>query len=188
MDGRLSGDISFNGPLEKLEIDGNDLNLADGKLGVDFTKVTYNVSGPLSVNSSGLRFHNMDISDRFNAKGTVNGLIGWDHFRDMTFDTGIRFSKMEVLNLRESDNPSFYGNVSATGEVAITGPLNAIILSADAKTDKQGDFHIPLNTSSSAGTSNLLTFKEPYKEIIIDPYEEMMRRLKEKRRNQMISE
>ena len=180
MDGRLSGDISFNGPLEKLEIDGNDLNLADGKLGVDFTKVTYNVSGPLSVSSSGLRFHNMDISDRFNAKGTVNGLIGWDHFRDMTFDTGIRFSKMEVLNLRESDNPSFYGNVSATGEVAITGPLNAIILSADAKTDKQGDFHIPLNTSSSAGTSNLLTFKEPYKEIIIDPYEEMMRRLKEK--------
>lgn len=180
IDGNISGEIGFNGPLSNLELSSSGLHFDRTRLRVDFTNVEYVADGPASLDSGGVRFDNVSITDRFNEKGTISGSILWDHFRNMRFDTAIRFSRMEVLNLGESDNPIFYGNLSATGDLSITGPLNAILLSADARTVKRGDFHIPMNSSSSAGKSNLLTFKEPYREIRIDPYEEMMRKLKEK--------
>ena len=180
IEGSLSGDIAFNGPLDNIEISSKELRFNRTKLRVDFTNVEYTADGPVTLDSKGARFENVTITDRFNEKGTVSGSILWDHFRDMSFDTDIKFRQMEVLNLGENDNPVFYGNVSATGDLTITGQLNSILLSADARTAKRGEFHIPMNTASSAGKSNLLTFKEPYREIRIDPYDEMMRKLKEK--------
>ena len=180
--GNISGDIAFIGPLDEISIASKDLRLEKTRLKVDFTNVEYTADGPVTLDSGGVRFDNVSITDRFNARGTVSGNIGWNHLKDMRFGTDIRFTGMEVLNLGEADNPVFYGNVFATGDVSITGPMDAIMLSADAQTSKRGTFHIPLNSSSSAGQSNLLTFKEPYKEIIIDPYDEMMKRLKEKER------
>ena len=178
--GGISGDIAFIGPLDDLSIASKDLRLDKARLKVDFTNVEYTADGPVSMDDNGLRFDNVAVTDRFGAKGTVSGNIGWKRLKDMNFGTMIRFTQMEVLNLSESDNPMIYGNVFATGDVTISGPMNAITLAADARTSKRGDIHIPLNSSSSAGKSNLLTFKEPYKEVFIDPYEEMMKRLKEK--------
>ena len=178
--GGISGDIAFIGPLDSLSIASKDLRLYNAMLKVDFTNVAYTADGPVSIDDNGIRFDNVSITDRFGSKGTVSGNIGWRHLKDIEFGTDIRFTTMEVMNLTESDNPVIYGNIFATGDVSISGPMNAITLTADARTSKRGDIHIPLNSSSSAGKSNLLTFKEPYKEVFIDPYDEMMRRLKEK--------
>ena len=180
IDGSISGDIAFIGPFNEIGIASKNLRFSRTRMRVGFTNVDYIADGPVSLDNSGARFENVTITDRFNEKGTVSGSILWNHFRDLGFDTRIRFNSMEVLNLGESDNPIFYGNVSATGSLSITGPLNSILLSADARTVKRGEFHIPMNSASSAGKSNLLTFKEPYKEIRIDPYEELMRKIKEK--------
>lgn len=178
--GSVSGDIAFIGPLNKIEIYSRDLSLNQARMKVGFTNVAYTANGGASLDSHGVSFDNVKVNDRFNAGGNVTGRINWNYFKDISFDTHIRFDRMEVVDLRETDNPFFYGNIFATGDLAITGPLNALLLEANASTSNKGDIHIPLNSSSTAGTSNLLTFKEPYKEIVIDPYEELMKRLKEK--------
>ncbi len=179
-EGEVSGSLAFSGPYSSLDISSQGLRIDNSRLGVDFTNVIYSASGPVTLDSKGLTFDNVQVTDRFNEKGTVNGGIRWTHLKNMEFDTDIHFTRMEALNLKEQDNPFFYGNIFATGNLSITGPLSSIMISADARTAKNGDFHIPLTSSSSAGQSDLLTFTQPYKEVRIDPYEELMARIKEK--------
>ncbi len=180
LEGDISGNLAFNGPYSEMDITSQGLRMDNVKIGVDFTNVQYTASGPVTVSSKGLTFDDVQVSDRFNEKGSVSGGILWNHLKDMAFDTKISFSRMEALNLKEQDNPLFYGNIFATGDLSVTGPLSSILISANARTVKKGDFHIPLSSSSSAGQSDLLTFTQPYREVRIDPYEELMSRIKEK--------
>ncbi|MGM9738381.1 MAG: translocation/assembly module TamB domain-containing protein [Candidatus Cryptobacteroides sp.] len=178
--GEVSGRVGFSGTVTSPEVESTDLKLDKARLKVAFTGVEYTASGPVQLNSSGVRFDNVAISDRYNAAGTVTGSIGWNHFKDMNFDTRLNFRDMLVLDTAEGDNPTFYGNLYASGDMAITGPLNSLMLSATAKTAKTGSLHIPIGGSESASVSNLLTFKEIEKIQIIDPYEELMKKLKTK--------
>lgn len=178
--GAVSGKIRFSGPVSALEISSEGLVLDRAKLKVAFTGVEYTATGPVSLNSSGATFEKVNISDRYGAGGTVSGGIGWNHFKDMNFGTHIDFNRMLVLDTGEADNSTFYGNLHATGNMDITGPLNALLLSATARTAKSGALHIPLGGSESAGVSNLLTFKEPETVRIVDPYDEIVKKMKTK--------
>lgn len=52
--------------------------------------------------------------------------------------------------------------------------MNSLLLSVDAVTAKTGAVHIPMtNAATATATTDLLRFKEPEKEIVIDPYELM---------------
>ena len=51
----------------------------------------------------------------------------------------------------------------------------------DAVTSKSGQLHIPLSSALVSGSgTNILKFKEPVKDIYIDPYETMISRLEKK--------
>ena len=78
-------------------------------------------------------------------------------------------------------NESFYGNLFATGNVSITGPVHSLLLTADAVTSRTGQLHIPMSGAATEGrTANLLKFIEPVRNIYIDPYEAMLARLEDK--------
>ncbi len=177
MSGSLSGDIAFRGPVSKLNIESSEAMIDAADFMLDFTKVPYSISGPVSITSRGISLHSLLLTDRYGAMGNVDGGISWKDFKDMKLGVGIRMNGMEVLNTSEKDNSSFYGNVFASGNVDITGPFNSILLDINATTEKNGRFHIPMGNSGAGVQSNLLTFKQPYDNIRIDPYEEMMERL-----------
>ena len=187
MDGYVSGGIDFSGPLNALELSSRDLRFEDALLRVDFTNVAYIANGPVSLTSQGLTFDNVQLRDRYGEQGRLRGKILWDHFKDMTLDLGIDMTRVEALDLAQKDGQAFYGHIFATGKVSITGPLNAILLEVDADTAKEGDFHIPLDGTGTAGTSDLLTFKEPYQDLYIDPYDLMRNtyQIKQKKGNDL---
>lgn len=101
----------------------------------------------------------------------------FNHMKDFRMDTRISMNRMEAINMDESLGEAVYGNIFASGEVSIKGPFNAIMLDVNARTDKSGRLHIPIDNTSSDANTNLLTFKQPYKEVYIDPYDVMMNRL-----------
>ena len=177
MHGSLSGDIALSGPLDMLRISSRDTRLDDVTLKVGYTGVPYKATGPFHINENGVFFDNISITDRFNGRGTVNGSIDYDHFRDITFNTQIRADEIEAVNLREKENEYFYGNIYASGDISITGPTNSILMEVDAATAKNGNLHIPIISSltSSKGT-NLLKFKELDNFDEIDPYELFVQR------------
>ena len=172
MGGTISGVISVNGPLDRLSIRSEDARFDDVMLKIGFTNVPYYASGPFHINENGVWFDDVTVTDRFNGKGTVSGNISYDYFNDITFDTRLKVEQIEAVNLDEKSSDVFYGNLFATGNVAITGPINSLKLNVDAVTAKTGQLHIPLSNSiTSGGGTDILKFKELEKEIFVDPYE-----------------
>jgi hypothetical protein len=99
----------------------------------------------------------------------------------MGFDLSAKVTDMECINLTEKQGEYFYGNIFATGNLGISGPMEAIWLDIDAVTSKPGQLHIPITSAlTSGGGTNLLKFKEPETDIYIDPYEAMISRLEKK--------
>lgn len=180
MDGYLSGGVDFSGPVSGLALESDDLRLEEAMMRVAYTDVPYIADGPVRLSSRGLEFQNVRLRDRYNAEGRLNGRIGWQQFQDMNLDLDIDMTAMEALDLSEKENETFYGHIFATGHVDIAGPLDALLLEVDAETAKEGSFHIPLGGAGSAGTSDLLVFKEPVRNLYIDPYDLLMNTLVEK--------
>ena len=181
--GNVSGRIDLKGQLSNLEISSKDTYLNDGLLKIEYTNVPYHAEGPFHLDSSGAYFDNITIKDRYTGTGTVSGCINWDHFRNMSFDTSIKVNEIEGINLSEGEGEDFYGRVFGTGNVSITGPVSSLLLSVDAVTAKRGELHIPLTSAATGKVTNLLRFKEEEKEVEIDPYEEMMQKLKKKEKS-----
>ena len=182
--GKLTGQVSADGPLNGLELQGDDMMIEDGLLKIAFTQVPYYLNGPLHINSQGVFFDDIAIKDRSDGSGTITGGISYDHFKNIRMNTRIRLDNMEVVDLRESDGQAFYGNVFGTGRVNITGPFSSLLLDVNATTVKGGHFHIPLGGATALGGSDLLIFKEPVREVYMDPYELMMNRLVETRKEE----
>lgn len=177
--GSISGGVRIAGSLDSPDMSSNDLHLDDAVLRLDFTNVAYRAEGPLRIANDGVYFDGVSLKDRYDGTGALAGGITWNRFKDMGLDIRADISRMEALNIPENVAGGFYGNVFATGSVTLGGPFNALALNVDASTVKSGSLHIPLSSSSSAASSNLLTFAVfDESGIIVDPYEEMLGRLR----------
>lgn len=179
--GHVSGLIRAEGPLDDLSITSEKARIDDSRLKIAFTNVPYNAGGEFSLDDTGVHFDNITLSDMAGNTGRITGGIKYDKLRDIELDTHISIEDMECLDTQEQDNSSFYGNLSATGDLAITGALNSIRMDIDARTSGAGQIHIPIPSSATAISSNLLTFKKIEKEEYIDPYDLMMKKIKTER-------
>jgi len=178
MGGYISGDIILDGPFDNLAISSEGTRLEEAMLKVAYTNVPYFADGTFHLNDDGVFFDDITIRDRATGTGSVTGSIDWDRLKDIRFNTRIKVNEIEGVNVTEDMADVFYGNIYATGNVSITGPVNSIVLSVDAVTAKPGQLHIPVSgLAASSGSTNLLKFKEPVKEVYIDPYVAMMKRL-----------
>ena len=172
--GGLDGKVTVGGTLDKLQIGSEGMQIVDGILGVEFTQVPYRISGPVSLDTEGLHFQGVNLSDGSDGKGSVTGGLLFGGFKNLRLDTHVQFDRMKVLGITDRNAP-IYGNVYGTGRVDVTGPFDAIALNVDARTVKNGDLHIPLGSTGTKATGDLLVFKQPYVEVEEDPYEEMIR-------------
>ena len=184
MGGKVTGQVTADGPTKSLEVSGDEMVLEDGLLRIAFTNVPYYINGPLHINNSGVYFDNLVVRDRSDGRGTVGGGIFYDRFSNIRMGTRIRLDNMEVLDLDENAGQAFYGNLFGSGGVNITGPFNKLVLDVEARTVKGGSLHIPLGSVGAAGGNDLLIFKEPVREVYMDPYELMMNRLVETRKEE----
>ena len=181
MGGYISGEIMAEGPINMLTISSTGGRLDDALLKVGYTNVPYYADGAFHLDDSGVYFDDITIRDRRDGTGKVEGSINWSQFRDITFDTRMKVQNIEGINLAENMNESFYGNISATGNVTITGPIYSILLTVDGATSSSSQLHIPMTGAASAGkTANLLKFIEPVVNTYIDPYEAMLAKLADK--------
>ena len=181
VNGELSGKIDIDGPLSRLSMRSTGTRLDKGMLKIDYTNVPYYADGEFHINETGVYFDDIKLRDRSNGTGVLGGSINWDHFKNIRFNTHVKVNGIEAIDLKEDTGKGFYGHIYGTGNVSISGPSNSLFLSVDAVTEKAGQLHIPLNETATAGkVTNLLRFKEKESTQKIDPYEQMMERLRKK--------
>ena len=174
--GGLSGTVTVDGPLDRLQLASRDLRMQDALLTIDYTQSTYKANGPLELNSRGLFFRDVQLSDGEGGSGVLGGSVLFDNLKDLalSLDTHIRVQDLQVLNLPRGANPTLFGKLYATGQADITGPLKRILLDINASTARTGELHIPLSSGRSDSSRELLTFTQPVIKEETDPYELMM--------------
>lgn len=172
--GTLSGKMKLYGPLDELVLEGEECSFKDFNFLVKYTQVPYTLSGPVILNENGLFAKNLSIMDQFGNKGRVKGGLKYRFFRNPELDTRIEFQNMQCLSTEEKDNETFYGSAFATGSLDIKGPFTKLLLDINVTPSENTALHIPLSSSATASQTNLLTFKEPVKEVKYDPYELMV--------------
>jgi hypothetical protein len=179
--GTLSGEMKLHGPLDELVLEGEECTFKDFNFLVKYTQVPYTVSGPVTLNENGLFAKNLTIKDQFGNSGIVKGGLNYRFFRNPNLDTRIEFRNMQCLSTEEKDNDTFYGSAFATGSLDIKGPFTKLLLDINVIPSEKTALHIPLSSSATASQTNLLTFKEPVKEVIYDPYELMVEKSNKER-------
>ena len=172
--GGLDGKVHVGGTLDKPEISSEGTQIVDGRLGIDFTQVTYGISGPVSVDTEGLHFTQVALTDGIGGKGSVSGGLLFGGFKDMRLDTHVRFNDMKVLGIPPGQKSPISGTVYGSGMVDVTGSFDAVRLNVDARTTKNGDLHIPLRSGGTKASGDLLVFTQPVVEVEEDPYESLM--------------
>ncbi|HBH21606.1 MAG TPA: hypothetical protein DDX33_06580 [Rikenellaceae bacterium] len=176
MDGSLSGKLRIQGPPSRLSTTSNNLRIEDLTVKVGITGVSYTVNGPLKLDSSGLHFNSLSISDNENGSATFDGALTFDHLKDFRIDSKLNISAIKVVDAPEEKGRPVYGLLRVGGDASISGPLNSIGIDGNIYTVGSGQVHIPTEGLAGTSTSDLLTFTDKPKEL--DPYEEMIQAIK----------
>ena len=170
--GYLGGQVEVFGKLgSPLHFASKDLQLWDGLLELDFTKVPYIAEGSLELKDNGLYFAPLRLSDGKDGKGNLQGCLLFNDFSNLGMDLHVQIEQMHALDTPNTPDQSFFGNLYADGRVDVTGDLNKINLAIEATT-RSGELHVPLGSMSGDSSRELLTFVEAAQEQ--DPYEKMM--------------
>ena len=159
-DGRLSGEIGVTGQLGKLMLSSDNSRIDSLALTPVFTKVPYTISGPLSINARSISLDSLSITDPDGSKAMLTGNITHDFFKNFYLEAGMTFDNFKVLNTQEWDNEKFYGNASASGMITISGYTDNLVVDAQVTTAGNSSVHVPLSSSSSASTSDLISYTD----------------------------
>ena len=162
--GYASGELKIGGELVNPTIDGF-LKLNRASIGVDYTKVKYNIDGAKDVLLKG---HTISIpavtirDSKFGTEGVLSGVItNSDNFKTWDLNLKVKANKLLALNTTEEDNSTFYGKVFTTGEIDIYGPTSSLNFDITAITEKGSVFSIPLQSVKDAGKTSFIEFVSP---------------------------
>jgi hypothetical protein len=158
--GMVVGGGKIHGSADNIKIDGN-LKLYQSEIKVDYTNVTYNITGKLEIMPDQIRFTDLLMSEKglkAAPQGTVNGNIFHNNFNKIQLDYDVTYRNMLVLNTTERENKTFYGRMYGSGQVGIWGFLNKLHMQVIDTTNRNSKFVLPLDGPAEVGESDFIHF------------------------------
>lgn len=158
--GFVNGTGKVHGTPANLKIDGK-LRLFNSEVKVDYTNVTYNITGDIEIMPDQIRFSDLLLREKGTKaapQGTVNGNIFHDNFSKIQLDYDVTYKNMLVLNTTEKENKTFYGRIFGTGKVGIYGFLNDLNMSVVNTTNKNSKFILPLDGPAEISENGFIRF------------------------------
>lgn len=144
-----------------------------------FILTNYTLKGRVDLSrESGVLLQNIEIRDRKNGIGMLNGSIGFNDFqRERPFNLTMDISNLEILNNPFDPDIPFYGNVSGSGRVSLTGSNLAPNLRTliPVTTTTNSRLSIPLlNETSVEEQSRFIEFVKSFSDLDRERTEESL--------------
>ncbi|MDR1668130.1 MAG: translocation/assembly module TamB [Bacteroidales bacterium] len=156
-EGELAGDLQLVGTISHPLING-EIEFQNTSLTVDYTKTRYHFSGKSTVSDNIFKLKDIQLFDRLGNTGKMNGSIAVENLRLPKIDININADHIEVLNTTLKDNSFFYGKGFISGNMHIKGDPNSMNMKIYAKTEKNTQFYIPVNSTDEAEQTSFITF------------------------------
>jgi hypothetical protein len=158
--GLVTGQGKVHGSPDNIKVDGK-LKLFSSEIKIDYTNVTYNITGEIEIMPDQIRFTDLLMKEKgikAAPQGTINGNVFHNNFKKIQLDYDVTYRNMLVLNTTEKENKTFYGKIYGTGNVGIWGFLNNIYMSVDNTTNKNSKFYFPLDGPAEMEESDFIHF------------------------------
>ena len=177
VDGRAYGDVRLYGKFSGLNLVG-DLK-ADASLRINVLETSFALNDTLRFDTTGIHFNQVAIADLEGHYGKFNGKLNYKHFGDLRYSFNVNTDNMLVMDLKESADLPFYGKIYATGQTAINGDADGLVVDAAITTNRNTQFTYITNATATATSSQFIQFNDltphrAYKDTVQLSIEEYM--------------
>lgn len=160
--GTLNGKVNIAGTPYAPDVDGK-VALNDAALKIDFLGTSYTIpAASISVNNKEIDLGEITLHDAYKNTATLSGKITHERFNKMQLNLTATSPKLEVINLKDYENSTFYGNLIAGFQsFTVRGPFDDIAMRISRATPaERSHLYLPIG-SSGAGISSYsyVTFK-----------------------------
>lgn len=156
--GTITGNYRITGNLASPAFVGEG-KVTGGQIMVNYLRTTYRFTGTIGLSPNSIYFKNMEMTDVLNNQGKLNATLTHQNFNSMRINLDATFRNFQVLNTTDKDNNLFYGQGYATGDLNITGPINNLKFTSNARTDKNTRVLIPIGgTTEEVEQAEFISF------------------------------
>ena len=157
--GTASGTVKAYGKFGNIGLEGAPVvkNMA---FDVEYLNTSYVLSDTVFMTPNSFRLNQTQVYDSEGNYGIASGLVLHEGFRNFKFAVDISCSNLLGLNTREQDNEMFYGKAYVGGKANISGTPEVINFNLDLRTRPNTRITIPIESASSAGDADFITFVE----------------------------
>jgi len=164
VEGTFSGGGTVTGPFTDPTFD-VDLALSDGALSIPRFNLSYDVSGPVAITREGILLEEVTVQDPTAGVGQVAGMVNFNDYEFFSFDLEAQLEEFRIMNVRDDRTLPFYGEIWASGQASLTGPVYEALLSAsDAETSSQSEVFIPIVDAEDEVDSGFIVYADESEE------------------------
>jgi autotransporter translocation and assembly factor TamB len=174
--GYLSGNVRFNGSLQKPNING-ELNFNKTGMLVNFLNSYFTIDQEkLVVNNDGLRFDTFTIKDSVGNSIVIDGIAASSNFTNYQFNINVTARNFRAINSTKKQNALFYGSLYINTNLHIGGTETAPSVDGSLAVNKQTDFTIVLpqeqpGVESREGIVEFIDVDAPISDsVLLKPY------------------
>ncbi len=149
--GFASGEVDISGSLKRPTVIGSS-DIESGTFRFDYLGTTYDFNGNIAFDNKSIKFNGIRLLDRDGNRASFSGVIKHQFFDDFSTDLKLAVSNFQLLNTTQEDNSLYYGTAQATGDIEIIGPVDDLLIKANAVTNKGTKLYIPLSGSTEQVT------------------------------------
>lgn len=162
--GYLSGNAIVSGNYKSPDIRGL-FNLEQGGLKIPYLNTDFQIENNTPINVSKNRFeiaHTTLTDTKYNTKAVLSGYGGHTNFSNWELNLQLQApERFLVLDTPESEDALYYGTAFMSGLVTINGPVDQLVIHADATTESGTSFKIPISEVESISDDSFVHFLSP---------------------------
>jgi len=156
--GKTSGKVNLLATAGDISLIGS-LMAENASMKIDYLQTQYRINDSIRFDKRGINFNNVRLADERGNRGSLNGVLSHENFKNITPNLTINIDNCMVLNTRDRDNEYFYGSAFASGITTIRkGADDVIVFDISASTGRNTRFFIPLNANVSIVDASFVTF------------------------------
>jgi len=160
MTGHLSGDITISGSAADPVTTGS-IHLDNVGFVPDITGVHYTIrAADISVSDTKFDLGSITVTDDDGREGILSGSIMHRRLSKMNFRLNMRSDNIKVVDLRDYQSANFYGDVKASVQLRLSGPVNNLNLNIFATPQKNSHLYIPIGYGGDVGEYDYIHFKQ----------------------------
>lgn len=158
--GFASGRANIGGSADDLEINGR-LFLRQAGMGIPYLNTDYSIENGAIVDVTEKRFivRNAAIKDtKYDTEGRLHGNIEHNNFGNWKLDLNIEAERLLALDTKDSEDAAYFGTAFINGSASVRGPIDALFIKVDAKSEKGTHIKIPINDAEATSENNYIHF------------------------------